>query len=91
MREEEEHERLGEVGLDGGHGERHAGEVGEGIANEHVRGEGVEIGQSEDATEEGKHEVHAVHVLRGARAAQLHKVVRQHRQGDHHSLARLQS
>lgn len=91
LRNEEKHQGLGEVALDGGNSESHSGEISEGITDEGLRRVGIEVSQSQNATKEGEHEVDAVHVLLGARSAELNVVMRQDRQGNDDSLAGLQS
>lgn len=91
LRNEEQHESLREVALDGGNSEGHSGEISEGIADERLRRVRIEVRQSKYAAEEGEHEVQAVHVLLGARAAQFDKVVDEHRHSNDDSLTSLQS
>lgn len=91
LRNEEQHESLREVALDGGNSERHSSKVSEGITDESLRRVGIVVRQSQNTAKEGKHEVQAVHVLLGARTAQLDKVVNEHRESDDDSLTSLQS
>jgi hypothetical protein len=88
---EEEHESLGEVALDCGHGQGHSSEVREGISDEDLRRIRIEVGQRQHTAQEGKHQIQAVHVLLAAWTAQLDVVVSQNRKRNYNRLRRLKS
>lgn len=91
LRNEEEHERLGKVTLDGSDSKGHSGKVGERISDEGLSRIGVEVRQSQNASQEGEHEIQAVHVLLGARSSQLNVVVGQNGERNDDSLTCLQT